>query len=65
MCVRVYEGGRERERMTKNSEQEIRNVIVLVGHGKREIVCVCVCVCVCACKREGGRERMMKNECKI
>ena len=39
MCV--CEGGREGERMMKNSEQEMENLIVLLSHSKRERVCGC------------------------
>ena len=37
---RVCEGGREGERMMKNSEQEMENLIVLLSHSKRERVYV-------------------------
>ena len=47
MCVR-----RKTEKMTKNGKREMKNVIALLGRGKRESVynmCVGVCVCVCVC----------------
>ena len=42
MCVCVCEGGRERERMTKNGKQEMKHAIVLEVHGTRERECMCV-----------------------
>ena len=41
VCVFVCEGGREGERMMKNSEQEMENLIELLSRSKRERVYVC------------------------
>ena len=40
VCEGGREGGRERERMMKNSKQEMENLIVLLSHSKRERVYV-------------------------
>ena len=45
VCVCVREGEKGRE-LIKNSEREMKNVIVLLGHSKRKRECMCMCVYV-------------------